>query len=158
MKKLILTLLLMAFSSILVIVQGCLPDGISFPTQSPIDNFQTIYPGSTKIEGNVTIDGENIHNLNGFIMLSSFGGGLLINNVNSLFSLTGFDNVNFIGGYLEQWGNATLSGLTSLCNLNSIGSYLQIAGNLALASIEGLDNLIKIPGDLMNGGNCSFNT
>jgi len=144
----------MAFSSILVIVQGCLPDGISFPTQSPIDNFQTIYPGSTKIEGNVTIDGENIHNLKGFIVLSSFGGDLLINSVTSLFSLTGFDNVILIGGCFELWGNATLSGLTSLCNLNSIGSYLQIAGNLALASIEGLDNLITIPGDLTIGGNC----
>jgi hypothetical protein len=47
MKKLMLTLLLMAFSSILVIAQGCLPDGISFPTQSRNDNFQTNYRGCT---------------------------------------------------------------------------------------------------------------
>jgi hypothetical protein len=55
MKKLMLTLLLMAFSSILVIAHGCLPDGISFPTQSRIDNFQTNHPGFAGIRVRVVV-------------------------------------------------------------------------------------------------------
>jgi hypothetical protein len=47
MKNIILTLLLMAFDGVFIIAQGCLPDGISFTTQSQIDNFQTNYRGCT---------------------------------------------------------------------------------------------------------------
>lgn len=35
----------------------CLPDGITFPTQSQIDSFPVYYPGCTEIQGDVEIGG-----------------------------------------------------------------------------------------------------
>ncbi len=99
---------------------NCLPEGITFTTQEQIDNFQTNYPGCTEIEGNVTINGDNITNLNGLSVLTSIGGDFLI------------------GGCAYLQCNPLLTSLTGLDNLTSIGSYLGIKNNYALTSICGL--------------------
>jgi S-formylglutathione hydrolase FrmB len=57
-----------------VIPCSCLPQGITFTNQAQIDNFQTNYPGCTEIEGDVTIAGDDITNLNGLSVLTSIGG------------------------------------------------------------------------------------
>ena len=64
MKKLFLFTLI-SLVSLSSISQSCLPEGITFSTQEQIDNFQTVYPGCTEIEGDVKIEGENISNLYG---------------------------------------------------------------------------------------------
>ncbi len=58
MKKLALLLLLTVIFQIIVISQGCLPDGILFTSQTEIDNFPSIYPGCNVIEGQVVISVE----------------------------------------------------------------------------------------------------
>ena len=59
----------------------CLAEGISFQSQTDVDNFQTNYPGCTEIEGDVTVFGNSINNLNGLNVLNSIGGNLKINKI-----------------------------------------------------------------------------
>lgn len=123
---------------------SCLPQGITFSTQTEIDHFQTNYPGCTGIEGNVTINGDNITNLNGLNGLTFIGGSLNINGNNALTSLTGLDNLTSIGDELSIFGNGALSSLTGLENLSFIGNILYIFGNNALTSLTGLQNLTSL--------------
>ncbi len=119
----------------------CLPDGINFTSQAQIDNFQTNYPGCPEIEGNVTIHGSDITNLNGLNVLTSIGGYLDIIDNNALTSLNGLDNLTFIWGNLDISGNGVLTSLSGLDNLTSIWGYLDISGNGVLTSLNGLNNI-----------------
>ena len=105
MKKLLLTTALIACCLTSLFAQPCLPEGITFSTQTEIDNFQINYPSCTEIEGNVTIKGDDITNLNGLDVLTAIGGNLAIGdlfpNVNPLLEdLEGLENVTLIGGIL----------------------------------------------------------
>lgn len=99
--------------------QGCLPVGITFTTQAQIDNFQTNYPGCTKIEGNVTVSGKYISNLNGLSVLTSVGGDLRISENPILISLSALEGLTSIGGDLYIWKTDALTNLTGLDNLTS---------------------------------------
>jgi len=183
MKKIIL--LLAAFGLIYAntFSQGCLPEGITFTTQAQIDNFQTNYPGCTVIEGDVTIQGSGISNLNGLSVLTSIEGDVWIGGNNSLtnligfesltnlegnlsiiensslISLTGLESLTSTVGYISIYGNNSLTSLTGLEGLTSIGWMLVIDFNNALTSLTGLDNLTEVGGFLAigtDGGNQSL--
>jgi len=101
----------------------CLPYGnYYFGSQSDVDLFAQTFPGCTELEGDVTISGNDITNLDGLNAVAS------------------------IGGYLRISGNAALTSLTGLDNLASIGGYLSIFDCSALASLVGLENLTTIGG------------
>jgi len=155
MKKFItaISLLLIIYSTSTV-AQSCLPEGITFTTQEQIDNFQTDNPGCTEIEGTVTINGNDITNLNGLNVLTSIGRDLEIVNTNSLKNLSGLEKLNFIGnnftiGDYPAGINDSLINLDSLYSLDHITGFLQIEGNPLLKSIEGLSNLTYIGRDLL---------
>lgn len=76
----------------------CLPQGITFTTQSQIDSFPINHPNCTEIEGNLGANGNDITNLNGLSGLTSLGGNLHIISCHNLSSLTGLNNVTSIGG------------------------------------------------------------
>jgi hypothetical protein len=169
MKKLILSLIGL-FLWFMGSSQGCLPQGITFSTQAQIDNFHTNYPNCTQIEGDVTISGANITNLNGLNGLTSIGGNLRIcydstlSNLSGLGSLTsiaynlfvgynsvlttltGLNNVNHIGGALQFWYNYSLPNLTGLEAVTSIGGAFEIYNNHSLISLTGLNNITAIGG------------
>jgi hypothetical protein len=128
--------------------QPCLPNGITFTTQTQIDNFQINHPNCTEIEGHVKINGDDITNLNGLNVLTSIGGDLRINYNPVLTSLSGINNVISIEGRLMIWGNDALTSLTGLDNLTSIGGYLEIKNNDTLINLTGLDNVTSIGGSL----------
>jgi len=119
MKKLLLIVLTIHCSlfTIQLLGQPCLPEGITFTTQAQIDNFQTNYPDCSEIEGNVTINGDDITDLYGLNVLTS------------------------IGGDLEIGGNYTLTNLSGLENLASIGGDLIIQNNIMLTSLTGIENI-----------------
>ena len=148
------------------LAQSCLPEGITFTTQTQIDNFQDNYPGCTEILGDVVINGDNgITNLGGLSSLTSIGGNLnMVENHSlsslagleglasigywfnivfndSLTSLTGLEGLTSIGGGLVINENNLLTNLTGLEGLTSTGSVLRIAGNLSLTSLTGLENI-----------------
>ncbi|MFC2101983.1 T9SS type A sorting domain-containing protein [Bacteroidota bacterium] len=149
-KQLFLFLVIIAFP-VLVSAQPCLPDGITFTTQSQIDSFQINYPGCTEIEGDVTIDGNQITNLNGLSVLTSIGGSLTVKYTETLTSLGGLDNVTSIWGWLNIKYNQSLTSLTGLDNVTFIEN-LEIRSN-PLTSLAGLDNVTSIGGSLYVSGN-----
>jgi len=130
----------------------CLPEGITFTTQEEIDNFQINHPNCMEIEGDVTIQGNDITNLNGLSVLTSIGGDLEIYENNELTSLIGLENLASLGGSLSiggfLLGNTALTSLNSLENLDFINGNLTIYNNYALTSLAGLENIVSIGGSL----------
>jgi hypothetical protein len=129
----------------------CLPDGIVFQTQNQIDSFQINYPGCTKIEGDVMIEGYEITNLNGLHMIKAVGGKLWI--INSGLNLIGLPNLTYIGGNLRIANNDGLTNLAGLENLTSINGNLEIWWNDALVNLLGLESLTSINGSIDIWGN-----
>ena len=157
MKNITLLIFALLFNQLTAHSQPCLPEGITFTTQEQIDNFQINYPDCTEIEGDVTISGDDITNLMGLNVMTSFQGDLLIKYNESITSLTGLDNVSNIGGDLLFKRMNALTNLTGLENLTAIGGSLIIGapysggpyGNgTSLVNLSGLDNLISIGGHL----------
>jgi len=141
MKKLILIVIISIFISALIQAQGCLPDGIIFGYQVEIDNFQLNYPGCTEIEGDVTIWGEDVVNLDGLNVLNAFGGSLKIGIGSILYgtsqiNLSGLENVTFINGDFVIEVNLDLISLTGIENIAYIGGNLSIYYNPLLSTCE----------------------
>ncbi len=122
----------------------CLPEGILFSNQAEIDDFQANYPDCMEIDGDVTIKGNNITNLNGLSQLTSIGGNLEIKGNDVLTSLTGLGGLSSIGGRLSIVYNSTLTNLTGLDNVASIGGSLSIQLNNTLTDLTGLGKVIFI--------------
>jgi len=153
-KSVLITIVLLIGYQTEMLSQSCLPEGITFTTQSQIDKFQLFYPNCTEIEGDVIIEGQNIINLNGLNVLTFIGGNLRIGRATSYYSnpnltsLSGLDNVTSIGGYLLIQGNFSLTSLTGLENINYVTGGLLIRNNHSLTDLSGLDNLDSIGGSL----------
>jgi len=135
--------------------QPCLPDGITFTTQLEIDDFQTIYPNCTEIEGDVTISGDSITSLYGLDVVTSIGGNLMIYENASLTSLIGLESLISIGSTagssIHIYNNDALTSLTGLEGLTSIDSTLEILDNDALINLTGLNNVTSIGGAIKIG-------
>ena len=113
MKKTIIIVLLLAWV-FTTYSQSCLPDGITFTTQSQIDSFQINYPGCSEIEGSVTVYGDDITNLDELTVLTSIGHYLKIYNTSSLGNLYGLNHVSSVGGDLIIEENDLLNNLSGL--------------------------------------------
>jgi hypothetical protein len=138
----ILLFSLFSFSS--AVAQNCLPNGITFTTQSQIDNFHLNYPGCTQIIGDVEITGNNITNLNGLTSLASIEGGLFIYNNPLLTSLSGLNTLHNIGGMgLWMENNPGLTTLAGLGSLSTIGG-LYIGESMPLTNLAGLSHVCLI--------------
>lgn len=166
MKRLVFSIFVLLFTNIAANSQlPCLPEGITFSTQSQIDNFQVNYPGCTAIEGNVTIsDGftGNITNLLGLDALTTIGGNLSLMTNNALSGLTGLNNLTSIGSdfFLGALGGGN-NALTSLAGMESLiflGGNLFIGGNNSLSSLTGLNNLTHIGLELFIAQNEKLNS
>jgi hypothetical protein len=162
MKKLLLLLTAVLISFANATAQSCLPEGITFSTQEQIDNFQTNYPGCTEIEGDVTIFGNDITNLNGLSALTFIGGDIEILSNPALTSMTGLDNLTSVGGSVFIVANAALTSMTGLDKLTSTGGEVVIFSNHALISLTGLNSLTSVGGNLnigwILGGNSSLSS
>ena len=157
MKKLTLFFVVALIYQATVISQSCLPAGITFDTQTQIDNFQTDYPGCSEIEGNVLIKNDDITNLIGLNVLTSIWGRLRFYDCDVLSSLEGLENITFIGGDLDIYGSSdVLTNLTGLDNLTTIGGGLIVNQTDALTSLTGLENVTTIQGYLQVSGNESL--
>ncbi len=159
MKKLILLLASMLVTNSFAFSQGCLPGGIMFTTQAGIDNFQANHPGCNEIEGDVTITGNNITNLNGLSVVNLIGGSLAIKNCNMLADLSGLDNLEYIGADLRIERNDSITSLEGLGSLSMVegsvylgdlyySTYPYTTGNFSLATLSGLNSLTTINGNL----------
>ena len=136
--------------------QSCLPEGITFSTQGQINSFQTLHPGCKQIEGDVTISGYNIANLNGLSVLTSIGGSLRIVCNEILPSLSGLDNLTHIGGNLYVEGNMNLPDLSGLQNVTFVGIDVQVTDNVILGNLSGLEGLAVLNGRLWIDDNAAL--
>jgi len=147
MKKIILSVIAAAIGYCIAYTQPCLPEGITFTTQEQIDNFQINYPGCTEIEGDVTIHGNDITNLDGLSVMTSIGGDLKIGDYDggnsSLISLSGLENLTSIEGIIIG-NNDALTNLSGLEGITFIGGDLRIYDNDAITSLSGLESLTTI--------------
>jgi hypothetical protein len=147
MKKLTLLLILTVVTQITVISQGCLPNGITFSTQTEIDNFQTDYPNCTEIEGAVYINDStygNITNLEGLNVLSRIGGQFTINDNDMLISLAGLESLDSVDLNLIISNNNSLTSIANLESLCYVKGIILIEENTSLLTLEGLDNFDTI--------------
>lgn len=116
-RSIILLILLLSGISVLY-SQPCLPDGITFTSQSQIDSFPILYPNCTEIEGDVLIFGDDISNLYGLNVLTSIGGYLSIYSNDILTNLSGLEGISSIGGFLKIWYNYALNSMAGLEGLD----------------------------------------
>lgn len=142
MKKSLLALLFLPFiCAIAASAQGCLPEGISFHTQSEIDSFTVNYPGCTHIEGNVAIYyNSSITNLDGLSVISCIAGHLSIGSCSALTDLSGLNNLDSVGGDLIISNNYNLQSVEGFNDLQYIGGSLRIVANLGITSISAFPN------------------
>nr|NQU91118.1 T9SS type A sorting domain-containing protein [Bacteroidota bacterium] len=151
----------------------CLPYGdYFFYSQADIDAFPQNYPACIDLEGDVTIIGSTITNLNGLVALNSvggsvniqynplltsleglddlgtIGGNLRLTNNNALSSLEHLEDLTYIGGGFESINNIALSSIAGIGSLNYIGDFLKIERCYSLTNLDGLNNLTTIPGML----------
>jgi hypothetical protein len=129
-----------------VIGQNCLPAGITFTTQTSIDNFAVDYPGCTYITGSVIISGTGITNLNGLSQVTRIGetypNGLYISNTN-LTNLQGLNNLTAIDGGLKIENNPMLINLTGLESITRLYNGTEIKNNPNLVNLQGLNNVTQ---------------
>lgn len=158
MRKLAFIIAFICFALVSVSSQSCLPEGITFTTQSQIDSFQINYPGCTEIEGTVIFESYEIDNLNGLNVVSSILGKLYIKRT-AYPNLNGLSNLEYIGGLLVGSHNSTTQGcyinaitsLEVLENIDSIGGDVFIHCTDDLYDLSGLENVKYIDGDLILG-------
>jgi hypothetical protein len=125
------------FSSLQSPSSTCLPEGITFSTQSEIENFHINYPFCEQIEGDVTISGNLIDDLSGLNTISSIGGNLIISDNTNLTSLAGLENLSSIGEALIISNNDGLISLSGIDNINSFTiNDLTIINNSSLSTCE----------------------
>lgn len=128
----------------------CLPNGITFSSQSEIDDFAIDYPDCIEILGDVEITGP-ITNLNGLAQIVSVNGSLNIHET-SLINLEGLNNLTTITGNLKIFNNSNIQNTNGVEDLNLIQGELEISGNSSLSAITSFENITSL-GDGIYPGN-----
>lgn len=125
----------------------CYSESFEFTTQAEIDSFKSDCNNCNMVEGSVTINGDDITNLNGLSNLTSIGNDLQIGIYNegnpSLVSLSGLENLTSVGN-LKISSNTSLINLNGLNNLTSLWGDINITDNSVLINLSGLERLDTI--------------
>lgn len=130
---------------------NCPVGNIILSTQSEVDNFAAIYPGCTNIQGDLSITGSEITNLNGLEHLSSIAGSFDISYNTPIVEITGLNNLTTVGAFRIA-GNQTLTAISGLNNLTHIDGNLHLIYG-ALMTISGFNNLSTVGGDFWLASN-----
>jgi len=88
--------------------QTCLPDGITFTTQSQVDSFTILYPDCTELSGSLKIESANntdIENVEALENLTKINGDLQISENSLLANIAGLKNLTDLEGNLIVFNN-----------------------------------------------------
>jgi len=121
----------------------CLSGNIILNTQQEVDDFLLNYPTCTSINGNVTIDGNDINNLDSFIQITQIMGTFTIRDNAILNNLSGLSNLEFIDLNFDIINNSMLTNLAGLNVLTEV-DRLEIKDNVSLESFTGLEALNSV--------------
>lgn len=166
----------------LVNIQAQCPSGnVTLSTQAQVNQFIIDYPNCTVVNGNLTINGADIVNLNGLSNLVQVTGYLGIYNNTLLQNFTGLENLTTLGASLDVSNNPGLLNANGLSGLTNIGTEIQffnnpqlqnissltsvtgtgggiwIIQNSQLQSLNGLQNILQIGSDIEIRGNTVLN-
>jgi len=125
---------------------------LTFNTQAAIDDF--LYNGCETIQGDLTITGDDITNLNGLRNVKTITGDLKIWNNTILETLEGLESLETIGGTLWVRINPSLRNLSGMPEIESVHS-IQVEYNKVLESIfaQNLAKIESLSGNLYIGFN-----
>jgi hypothetical protein len=152
--KNILPIALLLLTQLQASAQSCLPGGITFTTQSDVDNFPINHPTCKVIEGSVYALSSSIQNLNGLSQIEHIEGDMLISGNEQLTNLDGLSKLKTIGQACRIQNNPLLTDLDGLASLSAVkGDFFYIGNNVGLTSIEGLAELESISGIFHFWGN-----
>lgn len=138
MKRILLMLLVLVSNQLLA--QPC-PNGFSATTQADLDNFTTLYPGCTSINGVLFISGD-VQNLDALSQITQVNGNLLLGSINPDFDISGLSSLTTVGGNLDI--SSSLANLNGLENLTTVGQSVRISScdNLSdLSVLNGIQNV-----------------
>ena len=113
-------------------------------TQGEVDDFGA--NSYSVINGNLTIQGDNITDLTSLNALNQINDDLTIRSNSSLLSLSGLDNVSSIGRNLNIDFNDNISSLSVFSNITQINGNLTLNSNQSITSLIGFENLNSISG------------
>ncbi len=154
-------------NSIIEFEEECfgLVQNLVFSTQDEIDSYLDNCVNCDIINGNVTIEGNDITNLDGLSGIEFIVGFLDIGGVSGnplLTSISGLSSLSLVNQELVINNNPSLSTLDGiiesesslqLSSLESVGGNLEITNNSSLVNLEGLEFLSSIGGELIIAGN-----
>ncbi len=125
----------------------CFHEGVTFTTQQQIDDFAANY--CTSIEGDVTISGDDINNLQGLNQIEDIKGNFTIFDNPSLININGLENLSSIGGNFHIEKNDALANFIEpeLGELESVGGDFYVKSNHSLTSFTGFSILNSIGGN-----------
>lgn len=134
--------------------QECLPGGITFNSQTEIDNFITTYPNCTIIEGNVNFKNDMvIDNFNGLQNIKEIKGDFFIWG-GRFFNMNGLENLEKVGGNFGLSDCNILQNIEACSKLKSVGGSFRLFNCGDLRNIDPIYNLLEIGGSLLING-CS---
>ncbi len=121
-------------------------------TQEKIEMFNCTF-----FDGDLTITGEDIHDISNLSVLNSINGDLSIIGT-SLENIETLSDLSYVGGSLFITDNNDLVKVNGLTALQSIGGDIEIYSNPSLERIEGLDSLTSLGGDFHIEENWELNS
>ncbi|NOR88028.1 MAG: hypothetical protein GQ527_10495, partial [Bacteroidales bacterium] len=125
--------------------QNISKDGWTFSFQYQIDEFPANHPGETSLQGGLSIQGNNITNLDSLIQITTITGDLLIDNCDTLIDISGLSNVEYING-IDIKNNRNLKSINCFDKVTSLEGSINIYANDSLTYISSLQNLTHIGG------------
>src|SRR5690606_35179434 len=123
-------------------------DNFSFTSQQQIDDFSNYGYCSSITVGNLSIEGNDITNLDALSIITEIQGNLEITNNSLLTSLSGLSQISSVGASLNITQNPLLTSLNGLTKLAAIGENLIIQENNALVDLSGLSQIPNLSGSL----------
>ncbi len=123
------------------IYSGCFPDGITFSSQTELDEFPVLYPECVTINGDVTVSGFGVENLGPLLQLKHIKGDLIIKENGQLHDLLGLSDALKVDGELVIKCNPVLVNceMTAVCeHLKKEGVEMQVSNN-GNEAVSGLD-------------------
>lgn len=100
--------------------------------------------GCEVIEGNLSLAGTALTNLDSLSSLTAVGERLWIRDNLALTSLEGLSSLTSVGGDLWIGGNDALTQVDGLWSLTAVGDALSISHNDVLANLDGVANLTSV--------------